>query len=59
VVSTIDTPTSVRVRVGGQELTGLKRREPAWFRRERLGFIFQDFNLLDTLTLRENIGFAG
>lgn len=58
VVSTIDTPTSGRVRVGGQELTGLKRRELARFRRERLGFIFQDFNLLDTLTLRENIALA-
>lgn len=58
VVSTIDTPTSGRVRVGGQELTSLKRRELARFRRERLGFIFQDFNLLDTLTLRENIALA-
>lgn len=58
VVSTIDTPTSGRVRVGGQELTSLKRRELARFRRERLGFIFQDFNLLDTLTLRENIELA-
>jgi putative ABC transport system ATP-binding protein len=58
VVSTIDTPTSGRVRVGGKELTGLKRGELARFRRERLGFIFQDFNLLDTLTLRENIALA-
>lgn len=58
VVSTIDTPTSGRVTVGGQELTSLKRRELARFRRERLGFIFQDFNLLDTLTLRENIELA-
>lgn len=58
VVSTIDTPTSGRVTVGGQELTSLKRRELARFRRERLGFIFQDFNLLDTLTLRENIALA-
>lgn len=58
VVSTIDTPTSGRVRVGGKELTSLKRQELARFRREHLGFIFQDFNLLDTLTLRENIGLA-
>lgn len=58
VVSTIDTPTSGRVRIGGQELTGLKRKELARFRRERLGFIFQEFNLLDTLTLRENIELA-
>lgn len=39
VISTIDTPTSGDVRVGGQSLTGLKRRELARFRRERLGFI--------------------
>lgn len=58
VVSTIDTPTSGSVRIGGQELTGLKRKELARFRRERLGFIFQEFNLLDTLTLRENIALA-
>lgn len=58
VVSTIDTPTSGRVRVGGKELTSLKRQELARFRRDRLGFIFQDFNLLDTLTLRENIALA-
>ncbi len=58
VISTIDTPTSGRVRVGGQELSNLKRRDLARFRRERLGFIFQEFNLLDTLTLRENIGLA-
>jgi len=58
VISTIDSPTSGRVWVGGQELTALGRREVARFRRKRLGFIFQDFNLLDTLTLRENIGLA-
>ncbi len=58
VVSTIDTPTAGRVRVGGQELTGLKGRDLAQFRRERLGFIFQDYNLLDTLTVRENIALA-
>lgn len=58
VISTIDTPTSGRVRVGGKDLTSLKRKELARFRREHLGFIFQEFNLLDTLTLRENIGLA-
>ena len=58
VVSTIDTPTSGRVCVSGQDLTNLKRRDLARFRRERLGFIFQDFNLLDTLTVRENISLA-
>ena len=58
VISTIDSPSSGRVWIGGRELTALRRREVARFRRERLGFIFQDFNLLDTLTLRENIGLA-
>lgn len=58
VVSTIDTPTSGDVRIGGQLLSGLPRRELARFRRERLGFIFQDYNLLDTLTIGENIGLA-
>lgn len=58
VVSTIDTPTSGRVVVGSRDLSGLKGRELARFRREHLGFIFQEFNLLDTLTLRENIGLA-
>jgi len=58
VISTIDTPTAGRVWIGGREVTALSRRELARFRRERLGFIFQDFNLLDTLTLRENIGLA-
>jgi len=58
VISTIDAPTSGRVWIGGREVTALPRRELARFRRERLGFIFQDFNLLDTLTLRENIGLA-
>lgn len=58
VISTIDTPTSGKVRVGAQQLTSLKRRELARFRREHLGFVFQDFNLLDTLTLRENIELA-
>lgn len=58
VVSTVDTPTSGRVRIGGKDLTGIGRRDLARFRRERLGFIFQEFNLLDTLTLRENIVLA-
>lgn len=58
VVSTIDTPTSGQVVVGGSNLARLKQRELARFRREHLGFIFQEFNLLDTLTVRENIGLA-
>lgn len=54
-ISTIDTPTAGRVLVAGQDITALRGRQLAAFRRERLGFIFQDFNLLDTLTARDNI----
>ena len=57
-VSTIDRPTSGSIVIDGQELTRLKGRELAKFRRERLGFIFQDCNLLDTLTAYENIALS-
>lgn len=57
-LSTIDRPTSGRIVVDGREVTALKGRELARFRRERLGFIFQDCNLLDTLTAFENIALA-
>lgn len=54
-VSTIDAPTSGQVLVEGTDATRLRGRALTRFRRERLGFIFQDSNLLDTLTARENI----
>lgn len=54
-LGTIDTPTSGEISLSGQPLTGLKGDSLALFRRRNLGFIFQDFNLLDSLTLRENI----
>jgi len=54
-ISTIDTPTSGHVLVGGREVTGLRGRSLTEFRREKLGFIFQNSNLLDTLTARENV----
>ena len=57
-LSTIDRPTGGRIVVDGREVTALKGRELARFRRERLGFIFQDCNLLDTLTTFENIALA-
>ena len=57
-VSTIDRPTSGSIVIDDRELTKLKGRELAKFRRERLGFIFQDCNLLDTLTAFENIALA-
>ena len=57
-VSTIDRPTSGSIVIDGQELTRLKGKALARFRRERLGFIFQDCNLLDTLTAYENIALS-
>ena len=57
-ISTIDAPTSGRIFVEGRDITTLKSRELSRFRRERLGFVFQDCNLLDTLTAFENIALA-
>lgn len=57
-VSTIDKATSGQIVVGGQNITGMRRGALAKFRREQLGFIFQDFNLLETLTAFENIALA-
>jgi putative ABC transport system ATP-binding protein len=55
IIATIDTPTSGSVTIGDDVITALREPGLSTFRREHLGFIFQDFNLLDTLTLRENI----
>ena len=57
-VSTIDAPTSGTITVDGTNVTALKGKALSQFRRERLGFIFQDCNLLDTLTGFENIALA-
>jgi putative ABC transport system ATP-binding protein len=57
-ISTIDRVTAGHVMVGGDDVTRLKGDALARLRRERLGFIFQDFNLLDTLTGFENIALA-
>ena len=57
-VSTIDRPTGGAITVDGTDLTTLKGRALSRFRRERLGFIFQDCNLLDTLTGFENMALA-
>jgi putative ABC transport system ATP-binding protein len=54
-ISTIDTVTSGQIYLDSQDITKLAPAEIARFRRENLGFIFQDFNLLDTLTIEENI----
>ena len=58
VISTIDRVTSGHIQIGHQEITTLKGARLNQFRREKLGFIFQDFNLLDTLTAYENIALA-
>lgn len=57
-ISTIDRVTSGHIFVGGEDITKLKGNALNKFRREQLGFIFQDFNLLDTLTAYENIALA-
>ena len=57
-VSTIDRVTSGHIMIAGQEITKLKGSHLNRFRREDLGFIFQDFNLLDTMTAYENIALA-
>lgn len=57
-ISTIDTVTSGHIFVEGQDITSFHGKQLAQFRGRKLGFIFQDFNLLDTLTARENITLA-
>lgn len=57
-ISTIDAPTSGAIRVAGRDVTKMRGGELAQFRRDQLGFVFQDSNLLDTLTVRENIALA-
>lgn len=57
-ISTVDQVTAGRIYVNEKEVTNMKESELARFRREELGFIFQDFNLLDTLTGRDNISLA-
>lgn len=57
-ISTIDRVTSGHIYVDGKDITSLKGNQLNRFRRESLGFIFQDFNLLDTLTAYENIALA-
>jgi putative ABC transport system ATP-binding protein len=57
-VSTIDNVTSGRIFIDGQDITAMSQNNLSKFRRNELGFIFQDFNLLDTLTAYENIALA-
>ncbi|MEG0297310.1 MAG: ABC transporter ATP-binding protein [Clostridium sp.] len=57
-ISTIDTITTGNIIINNKDITRLKSKELEKFRRDELGFIFQDFNLLDTLTAYENIALA-
>ncbi len=57
-ISTIDRVTAGKIIINNQDITKLKGNQLNKFRREELGFIFQDFNLLDTLTAYENIALA-
>ncbi len=57
-ISTIDRVTAGHIIINNQDITRLKGNKLNKFRREKLGFIFQDFNLLDTLTAYENIALA-
>ena len=57
-ISTIDNVTTGSIVIDNDDITRLKGRKLEDFRREKLGFIFQDFNLLDTLTAFENISLA-
>jgi len=57
-ISTIDTVTAGHIRIENEDITALRGGKLSDFRREKLGFIFQQFNLLDTLTAYENIALA-
>ncbi|MED4205048.1 ABC transporter ATP-binding protein [Neobacillus mesonae] len=55
VLSSIDKVSQGSIRIEGSEITQMKEKQLAEFRKSHLGFIFQDYNLLDTLTVKENI----
>ena len=57
-ISTIDTVSAGHIYLEGADITEIKPKSLARFRRKNLGFVFQDFNLLDTLTISENIALA-
>lgn len=57
-ISTIDTVSAGHIYLDGTDVTEINEKQIARFRRENLGFVFQDFNLLDTLTISENIALA-
>ena len=55
ILAALDTPTGGKGYLKGRDLSGVKEREIAAFRRQNLGFVFQDFHLLDTFSLKDNI----
>lgn len=55
ILASLDTATSGQVLLNGQELSKVSQKDLCAFRRDHLGFVFQDFNLLDTMSLRDNI----
>ena len=55
ILSTIDKPTQGSVMLDGKDVTRIKNKELAKLRRDKIGFVFQDYNLLDTMTLQDNI----
>lgn len=55
ILAALDTPTGGQVLLDGRDLAKIKESEKAEFRRDNLGFVFQEFNLLDTFSLRDNI----
>ena len=57
-IATIDKPTSGNIEINGQSIMNTAENDMAKFRREHLGFVFQDYNLLETLTIYENIALA-
>ena len=55
ILAALDRPTAGRVLLNGRDIVGIKEKELAAFRRDNLGFIFQDFNLLDNFSIKDNI----
>ena len=55
ILATVDKATAGQVLLNGEDLTTIKDKNLAEFRREHLGFVFQDFNLLDSFSLEDNI----
>lgn len=55
ILASLDKPTSGEVLLNGKDITRIKEKEISQFRRKNLGFVFQDFNLLDTFSIKDNI----